>query len=71
MRGMLWSEKFKGSDRKEATRRFGRDAGESLTAYLSDIHESADFERVSDWIVDYQSEAEILSKLPANGTADR
>jgi len=51
---------------RQATRRFGRDAGESLKAYLSDVHESADFERVSDWIVDCQSEAEILAKLPRN-----
>ena len=54
---------------RQATRKFGRGAGESLTAYLSDVHESADLERVSDWIVDCQSETEILSKLPANGAA--
>ncbi len=54
---------------RQATRKFGRGAGESLTAYLSDVHESADLERVSDWIVDCRSETEILSKLPANGAA--
>lgn len=55
---------------RQATRKFGRRAGEGLTAYLSDRHESADFERVLDWIIDCQSEAEILAKLPANGAAE-
>ncbi len=54
---------------RQAARKFGRGAGESLTAYLSDVHESADLERVSDWIVDCQNEEEILAKLPANGAA--
>ncbi len=50
--------------------RLGRRAGEGLTAYLSDRHEPADFEQVLDWIIDCQSEAEILAKLPANGAAE-
>ena len=54
---------------RQATRKFGRRAGEGLTAYLSDRHEPADFEQVLDWIIDCQSEAEILSKLPANYAA--
>ncbi len=55
---------------RQATRKFGRRAAEGLTAYLSDVRESADFERVSDWIIDCQSEAEILAKLPANGAVE-
>ena len=55
---------------RQAARKFGRRAGEGLTAYLSDRHESADFERVLDWIIDCQSEAEILAKLSANGAAE-
>ncbi len=55
---------------RQAVRKFGRGAGESLQAYLSDMHESADFERVLDWIVDCQSEAEILARLPSNRKAE-
>jgi len=52
-----------------ATRKFGRRVGDNLAAHLSDLDQASDFERVSDWIVDCQSEAEILAKLPANGAA--
>ena len=53
-----------------ATRKFGRRVGDNLAAHLSDLDQASDFERVSDWIVDCQSEAEILLKLPAKGAAE-
>ena len=49
---------------RQATRRFGRRAGESLGEHLANVNSAADFEQVSDWIVDSASEDELLSKLP-------
>ena len=49
-----------------ATRRFGRRAGESLGEHLAGLSSTAEFEQVSDWIVDCVSEEELLSKL-SNG----
>ena len=49
---------------RQAIRKFGDRAGESLAGYLSTLDQVSDFERVLDWIVDCRNEAEILSKLP-------
>ncbi len=53
-----------------ATRRFGRRAGERLGEHLAGLSKTAEFEQVSDWIVDCTSEEELLSKLP-NGRGAR
>ena len=47
-----------------ATRRFGRRAGESLGEHLASLSGTAEFEQVSDWIVDCASEEELLAKIP-------
>ena len=54
---------------RQATRRFGRRAGESLGEHLASLSSTAEFEQVSDWIVDCESEEELLAKLP-NGRGD-
>jgi len=48
---------------RQATRRFGRRAGESLGEHLANVNSAADFEQVSDWIVDCASEEELLATL--------
>ncbi|MCY4200781.1 MAG: Rpn family recombination-promoting nuclease/putative transposase [Gammaproteobacteria bacterium] len=53
-----------------ATRRFGQRAGESLGEHLANVNSTADFEQVSDWIVDCASEEELLAKIP-NGRSAR
>ena len=49
---------------RQATRRFGRRAGESLGEHLAGLSSTAEFEQVSDWIVDCASEDELLAKIP-------
>ena len=49
---------------RQATRRFGRRAGESLGEHLANVDSTAEFEQVSDWIVDCASEDELLAKIP-------
>ena len=52
-----------------ATRRFGGSAGERLGEHLASLSSTAEFEQVSDWIMDCASEEELLSMLPNGGGA--